>query len=311
MTARPPSTADEDDFSRRRSLRSPDFSMWEKRIRRFSCAAAAFHTEAGGFRSGAQDRVPSMDSSQRKKIEQRFDRESPAWRAIYRRSGRNPFAYRDKQYRKRYVLEMLGTGSGPALDLGCGAGEFFADLRRAGFSVVGADFSSEMVRLAAQAGGGERRVARAEALHTPFAPRSFSALIAVGLLEYLAEDESALAEILRIMKPGGKVVVTLRNKRCLERRLWDACIRRGWMKRTAAGFYREHDLDAFESLAARFGFSGFRHRYCHFYPLPWPASKLAPVNNGLAHLWERAFSRSRIPWLGSTIICSFRAPGGL
>jgi SAM-dependent methyltransferase len=64
-----------------------------------------------------------MNESPRNKIEERFDRESPAWREIYRRPGRNPFAYHDKQYRRRYVLDMLGKGSGRVLDLGCGAGE--------------------------------------------------------------------------------------------------------------------------------------------------------------------------------------------
>src|SRR4030042_417074 len=103
------------------------------------------------------------NAPQRNKIEARFDRESSTWRDIYRRSGRNPFAYYDKQYRKRYVLEMLGQGEGRVLDLGCGAGEFFEDLRQMGYSVIGADFSTEMVRLASQAGGGISRVVRADA----------------------------------------------------------------------------------------------------------------------------------------------------
>ncbi|MGB7537422.1 MAG: class I SAM-dependent methyltransferase [Anaerolineales bacterium] len=251
-----------------------------------------------------------MNESPRNKIEERFDRESPTWREIYRRSSRNPFAYHDKQYRRRYVLDMLGKGSGRVLDLGCGAGEFFKDLRKRGYSVVGADFSSEMVRLAAAAGGAES-VARADAVHLPFAARSLRALIAVGLLEYLPDDDGALAEMRRILEPGGTIVITLRNRRCLERRLWDAYIRRGWMTRVSTGFFREHDPDSFEAAAARFGFTDFSRRYCHFYPLPWPLSKvLAPVNNLLAHLWERIFSRSRIPWLGSTVIVRFRAPEG-
>jgi SAM-dependent methyltransferase len=250
------------------------------------------------------------DGSQRRKIEERFDRESSTWREIYRRSGRNPFAYPDKQYRKRYVLEMLGRGRGRALDLGCGTGEFFADLARLGYSAVGADFSAEMVRLAAQAGGGTAGVIRADAVRIPVRRHAFRALIAVGLLEYLPEDEGALEEILRVVEPGGAVVVTLRNKRCLERRLWNAYVRRGWMKRVSTGFFREHDLREFEAAAARAGFADFSHRYCHFYPLPWPLSKFSPpVNNLLARFWERVFSRSRIPWLGSTIIVRFRAPG--
>ena len=250
-----------------------------------------------------------MNGKPRNKIEERFDRESPAWREIYRRPGRNPFIYHDKQYRKRYVMDLLGKGSGRVLDLGCGAGEFFEDLRKAGFSAIGADFSSEMVRLAAAADGGAAPVVRADAVHPPFAARSFRALIAVGLLEYLPEDSAALAEMLRILEPGGVLVVTLRNKRCLERRLWDAYTRRGWMKRVSTGFFREHDPEAFEYAAARFGFTGFARRYCHFYPLTWPLSRvLAPINNLLAHLCERFFSRSRIPWLASTVIISFRAP---
>jgi SAM-dependent methyltransferase len=250
-----------------------------------------------------------MDATTQKKIEQRFDRESSAWRDLYRRSGRNPFAYFDKLYRRRYVLEMLGAGDGRALDLGCGAGEYFGDLKRAGFSVVGMDFSAKMAALAAAADGGSARVARAEAGRLPFRPHSFRALIAVGLIEYLPGDDGALREILRILAPGARVVVTLRNKRCLERRWWDALARRGWMRRPATGFYREHDLASFRERIERLGFEGFSFRFCHFYPLPWPLSKLlAPANNLLAHLWERLFSRSRISWLGSTIVCSFRVP---
>ncbi len=240
------------------------------------------------------------------KIEERFDRESPSWREIYRRPARNPFAYPDKQYRKRYVLGMLGAGGGRALDLGCGAGEFIADLRRAGFAATGADFSSEMVRLAAETGA---PVVRADALRTPFRARSYRALIAVGLLEYLPADEPALAEILRILEPGGTAVVTLRNRKCLERRLWELYVRKGWMKPFSTGFFREHSYEEFRAAAQRIGFTDFSRRFCHFYPLPWPVSNaLVPVNNLLAHVWERIFSRCPIPWLGSTIIVRFKAP---
>jgi SAM-dependent methyltransferase len=252
-----------------------------------------------------------MSEPEKKKIEARFDRESRQWRDLYARPDRRRFSYNNKLYRKQYVLDLLGSGSGAVLDLGCGAGEFLQDLRRAGFSVVGADFSAEMVRLAAETGGTECRVVRADATATPFRSGAFRALIAVGLVEYLPEDGAPLAEIARIVGPGGAVVVTLRNARCLERRLWKAYTRRGWMKRETTGFYREHTVREFQAAVVRAGFTNFEYRFCHFYPLPWPLSKaLDRFNQLLAHLWERVFSRSRMDWLGSTIICRFEAPSG-
>jgi SAM-dependent methyltransferase len=242
-------------------------------------------------------------------VEERFDRESAAWRDLYARSEASPFAYHDKLYRRRYVLEMLGQGTGPVLDLGCGAGMFLQDLSSAGFAVAGADFSAEMVTLAARTDAGRHRIIRADAQFLPFRAGSFQALIGVGLLEYLPDDRTALAEFYRVLRPGGAAVVTLRNRRCLERRLWRAYTRLGWMDRKAQGFFREHDADSFGAAVEQAGFADCAYRFCHFYPLPWPLSKLlSPVNNCLAHRWERWFSRRRIPWLGSTIICRFRKP---
>jgi SAM-dependent methyltransferase len=250
-----------------------------------------------------------MPTSQHKSVEERFDREAGDWRDVYSRTEANPFQYHDKLYRRHYVLEMIGTGNGLVLDLGCGAGMFFRDLEKAGFAVVGADFSAEMTALAAESDEGHAGVLRADALALPVRSGAFQALIGVGLLEYLPEDNSPMAEIFRILKPGGIVVVTLRNSRCLERRLWRIYTRIGLMERPSQGFYREHDVDEFRSAVLDAGFTSFEYRYCHFYPLPWPFSRaFAKLNNYLAHRWEKWFSKKHIPWLGSTIICRFTKP---
>jgi SAM-dependent methyltransferase len=252
-----------------------------------------------------------MNASQHQRIQERFDRESAEWREMYLRSEKSRFAYFDKLYRKRYVLELLGAGRGNALDLGCGAGMFLEDLRRLGYSPLGMDFSAEMVQLASRAEAGRRRVVRADAMALPFGGDSFAAMIAVGLIEYLPEDHATLAEIFRVLKPGGAAVVTLRNARCRERRLWKLYRRFGWRDLGRQGFFREHDRKTFQTLVERQGFTGFAHRYCHFYPVPWPFSAWLPHLNGfLAHYWERWFSRSRLDGMGSTLICRFQKPSG-
>jgi len=171
------------------------------------------------------------------------------------------------------------------------------------------DFSAEMVQLASREEAGRSRIVRADAMALPFGENSFTAMIAVGLIEYLPEDRAPLAEIFRVLQPGGRVVVTLRNRRCLERRLWKLYRRFGWKDRKPQGFFREHDRQDFRTLVERQGFTGFTHRYCHFYPVPWPLSTLVtPVNGFLAHYWERWFSHSRLDGLGSTLICRFQKP---
>ena len=133
----------------------------------------------------------------------------------------------------------------------------------------------------------------------------------MGLVEYLPDDDSILAEIQRIVKPGGKIVVTLRNGRCLERRLWKLYNKVHINKYKTTYDYREHDPEAFRTLTAAMGFVNYSDRICHFYPLPWPLSTLLPsLNSYLANHMERLFSRTRFYFLGSTLISSFVAPDG-
>ena len=49
------------------------------------------------------------------------------------------------------LLDLLGPGAGPCLDIGCGTGRNFETIRASGRSVVGLDFSADQLRLAAAA----------------------------------------------------------------------------------------------------------------------------------------------------------------
>lgn len=84
-----------------------------------------------------------------------------------------------------------------ALDLGCGRGWHREAVERAGFSWVGMDFANKRAPL----------LADAHAL--PFADQSFGFVVSVAVLEHLRHPAVALAEIARVLRPGGRFIATM------------------------------------------------------------------------------------------------------
>lgn len=101
------------------------------------------------------------------------------------------------------------------LDLGCGVGRFAAELRRRfGARVVGVDPSRGAVR-EARAHDPEGVFASADALRLPFAEDSFDYAYTINVLHHLkrGEQERALAELHRVVKRGGVLIVHEMNIR--------------------------------------------------------------------------------------------------
>lgn len=106
---------------------------------------------------------------------------------------------------KRRLVELAGQPR-DVLDLCCGTGDIAMMFRG---RVVGADFTEEMLRVArarGSAGASPSRWVRADALWLPFADNSFD-VVSVGYgLRNLADIERGLREILRVLRPGGKML---------------------------------------------------------------------------------------------------------
>ena len=100
-------------------------------------------------------------------------------------------------------------GARRLLDLGCGTGRFAVlAAERLGGRVWGVDASDEMLREARSRPGAERvGWRRADAAELPFKPGWFDAVHSHLVLHLVADRAAAVAEIARVLGPGGRVVV--------------------------------------------------------------------------------------------------------
>jgi SAM-dependent methyltransferase len=106
------------------------------------------------------------------------------------------------------------------LDLGCGEGRHAFEALRRGATVVALDHGRPEVtttagwlRAIAEAGeapaGAHAGVARGDLLALPFPDASVDRVIAAEVLEHIPDDRAALSEIARVLRPGGRVAVTV------------------------------------------------------------------------------------------------------
>ncbi|MEY2421332.1 MAG: hypothetical protein QOI95_1399 [Acidimicrobiaceae bacterium] len=119
--------------------------------------------------------------------------------------------------------DWLGLQAGDlVLDLGCGAGRHAFEAFRRGARVVALDYSAaELKDVKAMFGallehegpslppstwGG---CANGDATRLPFPDNSFDHVIAAEVLEHIPADKAAMAELARVLKPGGTIAVTV------------------------------------------------------------------------------------------------------
>jgi ubiquinone/menaquinone biosynthesis C-methylase UbiE len=121
----------------------------------------------------------------------------------------------------RIVRELQDSTGKTVLDLGCGYCYHTTRLARSDLSITGADFSEAALARAREtlrdAGIAERvSLQQADATNLPFADDSFDNVVMWGVLMHIPECEKALTQVARILKPGGKFVLTENNARSLE-----------------------------------------------------------------------------------------------
>jgi SAM-dependent methyltransferase len=114
-------------------------------------------------------------------------------------------------YTRPAMLALAGDVAGRRiLDAGCGAGPLFAALRDGGALVTGIDKSAGMLALARRRLGDDADLQVAElGRPLPFPDGAFDDVTASLVLHYLEDWGPALAELRRVLKPGGRLIVSV------------------------------------------------------------------------------------------------------
>ena len=161
---------------------------------------------------------------------------------------------------RRFLVSRLPRG-GSVLDVATGTGLVAAELSRRGFAVTGVDQSPDMLAVARRRFGDAVELVEASAEDLPFDEGSFDHLTVTYLLRYVDDPAATMAELARVVRPGG-VVASLEFgvPGGVARPLWDAYVGvglplagrllgRGWREvggflgRSIRTFWDEHPLE--------------------------------------------------------------------
>jgi SAM-dependent methyltransferase len=146
-------------------------------------------------------------------VREYFDRHASAWvESAYAGGAKFPVG----PERVRLAVEGVSAAvpeGGALVDLGCGGGQLVAHAAQLGWRAVGVDVAPGMIEEARGATGGldvELLVAPYD--ETGLEGASFDAVTAMGLIEYLPDDDGLFAEAARLLRPGGRFAVSCRNR---------------------------------------------------------------------------------------------------
>jgi ubiquinone/menaquinone biosynthesis C-methylase UbiE/uncharacterized membrane protein YbhN (UPF0104 family) len=114
---------------------------------------------------------------------------------------------------------LLGANAGRVgLDVGCGQGEHLRRMRELGFDVSGIDASPAQLELAARKLGSTQLVRLGSVLEIPAPDASYDFAYIINVLHHLGsvdEQRRAIAELLRVLKPGGLLIIHEMNTRSI------------------------------------------------------------------------------------------------
>lgn len=157
---------------------------------------------------------------------------------------------------REIALRMLGVRAGDqVIDVGCGPGNYTPHLARlAGEGLtVGLDASESMVATAVGRGGPQNLAyVRGDAGALPFEDESFDRACSVGVIHMLEQPHAGLAEMVRVLAPGGRLAIVASCAR-KERQRGERGGVTIFGKDELTGALREHGLERIEQQVVKRG----------------------------------------------------------
>lgn len=275
---------------------------------------------------------------QKDRVRDHFDRLAADYRLRNYEEALARGKYPDIFVRHQRILKLLPAAPGRCLEIGVGSGEMLVQLHARGHEAYGVDLAPAMARQAQRrfldATGGRPRLAVADLERLCFRDAAFDLVVLAGVIEYAADPEPALAEIARVLRPGGTVILSVRNLVCLGRplvaardllaasplaspavaglmRAWRAVVRRRGTEEAVAA--RREVPWRFRRRLRAHGLEPVGQAFYHFSVLPGPIERRAPRLAVSLGLRLESLSRTPLGYLGRGCIFVARraepAPG--
>lgn len=122
---------------------------------------------------------------------------------------RDPATEHDERRLREAIVRRIPRTARLVLDVGCGKGWLSRELVRRGVAVCSLDVGKVNPRRALEQTPDRLHTAVvASAEHLPFADATFDCVVASEVIEHLPEPERAIAEMYRVVRPGGRVIVS-------------------------------------------------------------------------------------------------------
>lgn len=111
-----------------------------------------------------------------------------------------------RERRELIASFIAGTTPGRALDIGAAAGGNTRTLEEAGWKSTALEYDDSAVELARERG---LDVVQGDARDLPFADGEFDLVVCYDVLEHIVEDDQVVAEIARVLRPGGRALIAV------------------------------------------------------------------------------------------------------
>ncbi len=238
-----------------------------------------------------------------------FNDTSVSYRKEYDRVTPEGYSFR---VRREKVLDMVPPKT-RVVDIACGPGVMIRGLRSKNCDITCTDAAPEMIARIKEEHGEEKDLTAVvgDAYQLPFDGASYDVALAMGLIEYLEDEDRFLSEVQRILKNNGIFIITFPNYsspwRAFNRiALWV----RGLFRKRSSGKtgvrHREYSARRASALLTQHGFTTLETRYYNFKLVPYPLDRMLPrFTVAQSGAFER-LDRSALRWLGTGFIIKAR-----